>query len=56
VDTAMRLALVFPFTTPGFWLGLQTDYDIEVTELARGSALRKEVKQFPGSLHHQDLQ
>jgi addiction module HigA family antidote len=56
VDTAMRLALVFPFTTPGFWLGLQTDYDIEVTELARGASLRKEVKQYPNTAHHQDLQ
>jgi addiction module HigA family antidote len=55
VDTAMRLALVFPFTTPGFWLGLQTDYDIEVTELASGDTLRKEVKQFPNRIQRQDL-
>jgi hypothetical protein len=52
----MRLALVFPFTTPGFRLGLQTDYDLEVTELARGDALRKEVKQFPNPVSHKDLQ
>lgn len=56
VDTAIRLALVFPFTTPGFWLGLQTDYDLEVTELARGDILRKEVKQFPNSVYRKDLQ
>jgi addiction module HigA family antidote len=27
-DTALRLARVFG-TTPGFWLGLQADYDLE---------------------------
>lgn len=37
-DTALRLARAIG-TTPGFWLGLQADYDMEETEKALGDAL-----------------
>jgi len=32
-DTALRLAAFFG-TTPGFWLGLQADYDTEEAEIS----------------------
>jgi len=37
-DTALRLAAFFG-TTPGFWLGLQADYDTEVAETSLHDAL-----------------
>ncbi len=37
-DTALRLARAFG-TTPGFWLGLQADYDTEEAERAVGDTL-----------------
>ncbi len=37
-DTALRLARAFG-TTPGFWLGLQADYDTEEAEKALGDTL-----------------
>lgn len=37
-DTALRLARAFG-TSPGFWLGLQTDYDTEEAEKAIGASL-----------------
>ena len=37
-DTALRLARAFG-TTPGFWLGLQADYDTEEAEKTMGDAL-----------------
>ena len=37
-DTALRLARAFG-TTPGFWLGLQADYDTEEAERAAGDSL-----------------
>lgn len=37
-DTALRLARAFG-TSPGFWLGLQTDYDTEKAEKAIGASL-----------------
>lgn len=37
-DTALRLARAFG-TTPGFWLGLQADYDTEEAERAIGDTL-----------------
>ena len=37
-DTALRLARAFG-TTPGFWLGLQADYDTEEAEKAVGDVI-----------------
>jgi len=37
-DTALRLASALG-TTPGFWLGLQTDYDIEEAMKTIGDTL-----------------
>ena len=37
-DTALRLARALG-ATPGFWLGLQADYDTEEAEKRLGSAL-----------------
>ena len=37
-DTALRLAKFFG-TTPGFWLNLQTMYDLDVSTHALGSSL-----------------
>jgi addiction module HigA family antidote len=37
-DTALRLARYFG-TTPQFWMNLQTNYDLELTEDARGSEI-----------------
>jgi antitoxin HigA-1 len=37
-DTALRLARAFG-TSPGFWLGLQADYDMEEAAKAAGDSL-----------------
>ncbi|MHB1015308.1 MAG: HigA family addiction module antitoxin [Desulfurivibrionaceae bacterium] len=37
-DTALRFSRAFG-TTPGFWLGLQVDYDIEEAEKIAGESL-----------------
>ncbi len=42
-DTALRLARYFG-NSPQFWLGLQTDYDLDVAEEALGNRLDREVK------------
>jgi addiction module HigA family antidote len=42
-DTALRLARYFG-TTPEFWLGLQTTYDLRVAERETGVAIRKAVR------------
>ncbi len=42
-DTALRLGRYFD-TTPQFWLGLQTDYDIDVVSAALGDRLDREVR------------
>ena len=42
-DTALRLARYFG-TTPQFWLGLQTDYDLDTASESLGSRLEREVK------------
>jgi addiction module HigA family antidote len=42
-DTALRLARYFG-TSPQFWLGLQTDYDLDVAEDLLGTRLDREVK------------
>jgi len=39
-DTALRLSRAFR-TTPGFWLGLQADYDTEEAEKAAGESLAR---------------
>jgi addiction module HigA family antidote len=39
-DTALRLARALG-TSPGFWLGLQADYDTEEAERLCGDALKK---------------
>ncbi len=42
-DTALRLARAFG-TTPGFWLGLQADYDTEEAEKTMGDALNHVIR------------
>ena len=42
-DTALRLARYFG-TTPQFWMGLQTDYDLDVASDALGDRLEIEVR------------
>lgn len=41
-DTALRLALYFNMSSR-FWLGLQMDYDLDITEDKIGEQLKKEV-------------
>ena len=41
-DTALRLARYFG-VSEGFWMGLQTDYDLEETRRQLGDRLGKEV-------------
>jgi addiction module HigA family antidote len=42
-DTALRLARYFG-TSPQFWLGLQTDYDLDVAANTLGDRLEREVR------------
>src|SRR5574342_780782 len=42
-DTALRLARYFG-NSPQFWMGLQTQYDLDVTEDAIGKRLEREVR------------
>ena len=42
-ETALRLARYFG-TTPRFWLGLQSDYDLDVAADALGERLEREVQ------------
>jgi antitoxin HigA-1 len=42
-DTALRLARFFG-NSPQFWLGLQTQYDLDVTEDHLGKRLDREVR------------
>lgn len=44
-DTALRLARFFG-TSAKFWLGLQTDYDLDVAEDKLGDRLEREVVGF----------
>ena len=44
-DTALRLARFFR-TSAEFWLGLQAQYDLDVTAQALGERLEREVKTF----------
>ena len=42
-DTALRLARYFD-TSPQFWLGLQSDYDLDVALNSLGDRLDREVR------------
>lgn len=44
-DTALRLARFFG-TSPQFWLGLQMDYDLDVTADAMTDRLNREVRPY----------
>jgi len=44
-DTALRLARFFGIS-PEFWIGLQSQYDLDVTADALGERLEKEVRLF----------
>ena len=44
-DAALRLSLYFG-TTAKFWLGLQTDYDLDVTADELGDRLKHEVSSY----------
>jgi len=44
-DTALRLAKYFG-NSPEFWLGLQGQYDLDVTSQALGKRLDREVKTY----------
>jgi antitoxin HigA-1 len=44
-DTALRLARFFG-TSAEFWLGLQAQYDLDVTAEALGERLEREVKTY----------
>jgi addiction module HigA family antidote len=41
-ETALRLAKFFG-TTPGFWVGLQAEHDLEAAERELGARVEKEV-------------
>jgi addiction module HigA family antidote len=44
-DTALRLARFFG-NSPQFWLGLQTDYDLDVTRRSLNAWLAREVRSY----------
>ena len=44
-DTALRLSRFFG-TSPQFWMGLQSDYDLDVAEDKLGNRLEIEVREF----------
>ena len=44
-DTALRLAKYFGMS-PQFWLGLQMDYDLDMTEEEVGERICDEVKEY----------
>lgn len=46
-DIALRLAYFFNMS-PRFWLGLQMDYDLDITEDEIGEQLRQEVSVLKG--------
>ena len=45
-DTALRLSQYFR-TSPQFWLGLQTDYDLDVAADKIGGRIKREVRPRP---------
>lgn len=48
-DTALRLAKFFG-TSAEFWLGLQSQYDLDVTAEKLGERLKKEVRAFANAV------
>jgi addiction module HigA family antidote len=44
-DTALSLARYFG-TSPQFWLGLQTDYDLDIAQDHLGDKLERDVKVY----------
>lgn len=48
VDTALRFGLYFG-TSPHFWLGLQTDYDLDVAEDKLGDRLKRDIRDYATS-------
>ncbi len=44
-DTALRLSRYFG-TSPQFWMGLQTDYDLDMANDRLGKRLEREVRAF----------
>ena len=42
-DTALRLGRFFDMT-PGFWMGLQADYDLETAENELGNQILNEIQ------------
>jgi addiction module HigA family antidote len=49
-DTALRLSRFFGIS-PGFWLGLQADYDLEEAGRAAGDALSRIARFSPEAAH-----
>ncbi len=45
-DTALRLSRFFG-TSPEFWLGLQTDYDLDVARDRLADKINQDVPSFP---------
>ena len=48
-DTALRLAKFFGISAE-FWLGLQSQYDLDVTAEKLGERLEKEVRAFANAV------
>ena len=48
-DTALRLSLFFG-NSPQFWLGLQIEYDLDVTKELIGESLKINVKSYDFAL------
>lgn len=48
VDTALRLALYFGMSA-SFWLGLQTDYELDTAKLKLQKKLKKEIHPWKGA-------
>ena len=44
-DTALRLSRFFG-TSPQFWMGLQSDYDLDVAQDFLGERLQMEVREY----------
>lgn len=44
-DTALRLSRFFG-TSPQFWMGLQSDYDLDVAQDSLGERLQIEVREY----------
>ena len=42
-DTALRISHFFG-TTPGFWLNLQTSYDLKVVRASTGKKIEEEIR------------